>query len=110
MRIFDSYKAGGHPFNNSLLWEYNVNTFDFQRSRAIVVARVLEIGRLSDFYAIFDLYGGVEGVARIAKNEVTGLDDKSFVFMCNAFNLKKEETKCYKAAQLRKQRLTSLSV
>ena len=109
MRIFDSYKAGGHPFNKGLLWEYNVNSFDFQRCRAIVVARVLEIGRLSDFFAIFDMYGGIDAVADIAKNEVTGLNEKTLNFMCHAFNLNKEETKCYKAERLRRQHMISLS-
>lgn len=107
MRIFDSYKSGGHTFNKALLWEYDAESIDLQKCRRLVATRVIELGRLEDFYAAFDLYGGIEGFAQIAKNEVIGLDDRSFNFMCHAFNLKKEETKCYKSAQLRNIHLAS---
>ena len=109
MRIFDTYQPGGHEFNKVLLWEFDSNSFDFQKYRAFVVGRVIQLGRLNDFYAIFDLYGGIDRVAEIAKNEVTGLNDRDLSFMCSAFNLNKTETKCYEAAQLRKKHLTSLS-
>ena len=107
MRIFDSYKPGGHIFNKALLWDYDFDRMDLLKCRRLVATRVIEMGRLEDFYAAFDLYGGLEGFTRIAKEEVTGLDDRSFTFMCHAFNLIKEETQCYKSAQLRKKLLAS---
>ena len=107
MRIFESYRPGGHAFNKGLLWEYDVDNIDLQKCRRLVATRVIELGRLEDFYAAFDLYGGIQGFSQIAKEEVIGLDDRSFNFMCHAFNLKKEETQCYKSAQLRKKHLTS---
>ncbi len=55
MRIFESYKPGGHTFNKSLLWEYDVEDIDFQKCRRLVVSRVIELGRLEDFYAAFGL-------------------------------------------------------
>ena len=107
MRIFDSYQPGGHHFNKALLWEYDTDHIDFQKCRRLVATRVMEMGRLEDFYAAFDLYGGIDGFAKIAKEEVTGLDDRTLNFMCHAFNLKKEDTQCYKSAQLRKIHLAS---
>lgn len=107
MQIFGSYKPGDHVLNKALFWEYDTDGIDFQKCRRLVATRVIEMGRLEDFYAAFDLYGGIKGFAQIAKNEVIGLDDRTLNFMCHAFNLKKEETQCYKSAQLRKTRLAS---
>ena len=45
----------------SLLWEYDLSHFDWWKSRKIVVQRVIERGWLKDFYAAFNLYGGIEG-------------------------------------------------
>ncbi len=105
MRIFDSYTAGGHHLNMGLLWDYDTSDIDLQKCRRLIATRIIEMGRLEDFYAAFDLYGGYQGFREIAQNEVTGLDDKSFNFMCRAFNLNKKETQCYKSAQSRRKHL-----
>ena len=97
MRIFDDYELqkGRYKVRRSLLWEYDYDAFDFQKHRALVVQRVIQLGRLADFFAVFDLYGGIDAVAKIAKNEVDDLSDRDLQFMCDAFHLKKEETKCF---------------
>lgn len=46
VRIFDSYKPGGHHFNKALLWEYDTEKLDLQKCRRLVATRVLEMGRL----------------------------------------------------------------
>ncbi len=79
----------------SLLWEYDLSCFDWQYMRALVVERVIERGRDEDYYAIFALYGGIEGVRRIIRDEVLFLSAKDMSFVCVAFNLKQEELKCY---------------
>ena len=40
-----------------LLWEYDLDTFDYQASRSIVIERVIERGRLEDWKAIVGFYG-----------------------------------------------------
>lgn len=103
MRIFDSYEAerGRNKMNTGLFWEYRMEDFDWQKYRKTVVERVISMGRLSDWYAAFDLYGGIRGVRKIARDEVVDLSPRDFDFMCKALNIKKEDTRCYKQAQLR---------
>jgi hypothetical protein len=50
-----------------LLWDTDLEKFDIQKGRAIVAERVAERGDLDDFYTMFSLYGGVEGVRNIYK-------------------------------------------
>lgn len=103
MRIFDSYKEerGRNRVNVGLLWEYRMDDFDWQKYRKTVLERVISMGRLSDWYAAFDLYGGIRGVRKIARDEVVDLSPRDLDFMCKALNIKKEDTKCYRQAQLR---------
>ena len=101
MRVFDTYTPGGHKLNMSLFWEYDTTNFDFDKNRRLVAKRVIMLGRLNDWYAAFDLYGGINGFRAIARDEVIGLDDKSFNFMCRALDIKEEDTLCYKRKQLR---------
>lgn len=80
--------------------------FDWQKYRRVVVERVISLGRLSDWYAAFDMYGGISGFRKIARDEAVDLSPRDFDFMCKALNIKEEDTKCYKQAQLRKQHLS----
>jgi len=86
---------------HSLLWEYDLSGFDWQYMRALVVERVIERGWDEDYYALFALYGGMEGVRQIIRHEVLLLSDKDIAFVCAAFNFKKEELKCYIRKQSR---------
>lgn len=85
----------------SLLWEYDLADFDWQYMRSLVVERVVELGWDEDFYAIFALYGGKKGVRQIIRDEVLILSNMDIAFVCAAFNLKKEELKCYIRKQSR---------
>ncbi len=40
-----------------LLWEYNLNTFDFKKSYKIVIERVLQRGNLQQWREIYRYYG-----------------------------------------------------
>ena len=77
----------------SLLWEYDLSNFDWQQMRNEVVQRVLERGRMDDFYAILNLYGE-EGV-KAALREIPYMNDKDMNFACIAFDLRKEDLRCY---------------
>lgn len=109
MKIFTTYalEKGKHMVNPGLLWEYRMDTFDWQRSRRVVVERVISMGRLADWYGAFDLYGGIRGFRKIAKEEAVNLTPRNLDFMCHALNIKKEDTKCYKQLQLRQAHLNS---
>ncbi len=91
----------------SLLWEYNLENFDWHKNRGIVVQRVIERGWYSDWYAAINLYGGLEKFIEIIKNEVPSLNAKDLNYVCIGFNLKKEELKCYRRKQYREKLLNS---
>lgn len=107
MKSFTTYKSerGKHQINRGLLWEYQMENFDWQKYRKIVAERVISMGRLSDWYGAFDLYGGIRGFRKIARDEVVDLSPRNLEFMCRALNIEITETRCYKQAQLRKAHL-----
>ena len=107
MKIFSTYpkERGRYKVNPGLLWEYRMDTFDWQKSRRVVVERVISMGRLADWYGAFDLYGGIRGFRKIAKEEVMDLSPRNLEFMCHALNINKEDTKCYKQLQSRRAHL-----
>ena len=98
MVIFDTYRAGGHKLNSALLWEYDLNEFDWQRGKVVVVQRVIEMGEPEDFFAAFDLYGGMVGFREIIKS-VPYLNALDMHFVCTFFNLKREDLRCYTKKQ-----------
>ena len=107
MTIFDDYnpKTEHYTISPSLLWEYDLTHFDWQRSRKIVVQRVIERGWLRDYFAAFDLYDGIKGFREIIK-DVPALSARDMNFVCTVFHLKKEELRCYTRKQLRRERLS----
>ena len=107
MTIFDDYKKyGACSVSPSLLWEYYLSDFDWWKSRKIVLQRILERGWLEDYYAGFNLYGGIEGFREIIK-EIPFLSPRDMNFACIVFDLKKEDLKCYTRKLLREQLLNS---
>ena len=92
--FFDDYKLHNITYpRKSLLWEYNIDKFNWIDMQILVVQRVIERGRMDDFYAILNLYG-LEGVIGAIK-EIPYLNSKDLSFVCSVFRLKKEELKCY---------------
>lgn len=57
---------------------------------------------VEDYFAAFDLYGGMEGFRGILR-EVATLPERDMNFVCKVFDLKKEELRCYTRRQLRLQ-------
>ena len=92
---FSDYKRHiGCKINPSLLWEYEMENFDFKAMRNVVVQRVLERGWTDDFYAMFNLYG-YRAIRQVIK-EIPYMNAKDMNFVCLLFNLKKEDLKCYR--------------
>lgn len=99
-------KSKGLTISPSLLWEYNPSQIDWQNMKHIVVTRIIERGRMSDYYAAIGLYGGKDNFTQIIK-ELPYLTDKDIDFVCKIFDLKKEELSCYTRKQLREKHLNS---
>lgn len=96
--FFDNYKSHQEAqVRKSLLWEYDMDRFNWDSLRTIVVQRVVERGRMNDFYAILNLYG-LKGVQESIK-QISYLNPKDISFVCSVFNLKKEDLKCFTKQQ-----------
>ena len=59
MRVFESDTPGKRQMNMALFWEFDTKDFDFQKNKRLVATRVISLGRLNDWYAAFDIYGGI---------------------------------------------------
>ena len=79
--------------NPTLLWEYDLNRFDYHAMRNVVVQRVIERGWPEDWWAALNLYGE-DGMSK-AIREIAYLNDKDMNFVSNAFDIPLSEMKCY---------------
>ncbi len=104
--FFDGYELHKDAqIRTSLLWEYEIKDFDWMTMRDIVVQRVIERGRMDDFYAAINLYG-LENFKSAIRN-IPYLSKKDISFVCTVFEIKKKELKCYTRKQLRHQHWNS---
>jgi len=93
-----------------LLWDINTSKMtdeSWQRMKLFVVQRVIERGSANDYYAIFKLYGGPEGVREIIKQIRTIFSPKNEAFVLTVFNLKKEDLISYECKRLKEEYLNS---
>ncbi len=71
-----------------LLWEYDLGVFDYQRSKKIVIERIIERGNLKEWREMLLFYGR-ETVLEVARNSKQ-LDhkEKNFteIFVDSEFN------------------------
>jgi hypothetical protein len=96
--FFDNFKSHQKAqIRETLLWEYDLDQLNWEDMRTLVVQRVVERGRMNDFYAILNLYG-LKGVQDAIK-QIAYLNPKDIAFVCSVFNLKKEDLKCYTKQQ-----------
>ncbi len=104
--FFDNYKLyKDAKIRNSLLWEYDFDKIDWQQLKDVIIHRVIERGRMNDFYAILNLYG-IDGVKEAIKR-IPFLNPKDMAFVCSIFDIKKEDLKCYSRKQLKNQHWNS---
>jgi len=91
--FFDDYRQHKEAtIRPSLLWEYDLDGFDWDRMRTVVVQRVVERGRMDDFYAMLNLYG-LQGV-RDGIKDIPEMSPMDRAFVCAIFGIKKEELRC----------------
>ncbi len=97
---FDRYKDHSNAtLNPSLLWEYDMSAFDFQKMRNVVVQRVVERGWPDDWYAALNMYGD-NGMIEAIK-ALPYLNDKDMYFVSAIFEIPLPDMKCYEKKQSR---------
>ena len=63
--IFKDYVPGNRQISETLIWDVDKGSFDAKKSANFIVERVLERGDIEDYYALFDIFGGLEPVRAI---------------------------------------------
>jgi len=61
-----------------LLWEYDLDTFNFDKSYKIVIERVLQLGRIEDWKTILAYYGEQKIIETIDWSAQLEKSDKEF--------------------------------
>ncbi len=77
-----------------LFWEYDYEHMDWQKNAEIVIERVIERGTPEEWEEMIKFYGRKKVVTAL-KNKITYLTDKATKKVCDYFELKQEELKCY---------------
>ena len=76
-----------------LLWDVDIEKFDFSLNKRIVIERACTLGNITDYKEIVRFYG-VETVKNELLNSVS-LDPKSLNYFSLIFNIPVEKFKCY---------------
>lgn len=84
--------------NPALLWEYNLEEFNFTQMKDVVIQRVIERGWPSDFYFILNYYG-LETVKKTIET-IPYLSDRDMHFVSTLFNIPLNFMKCFEKKQL----------
>lgn len=71
--IFKDYVPGSRQISETLIWDVDKSSFDAKKSANFIVERVLERGDIEDYYALFDIFGGIEPV-RVIVSQIKKLN------------------------------------
>jgi hypothetical protein len=85
-----------------LFWELDYEQMDWQKNAEIVIERVVERGTLEEWQELINFYGKKKVVLTL-KNKTTYLTDRATKKVCDYFELKPEDLKCYIRKQSRPQ-------
>jgi hypothetical protein len=71
-------KKRPHIINTALLWEYDLETFNYEKSYKIVIERVLERGNLEEWREMVQLYTREQILETIDWSDQLSKRDKDF--------------------------------
>jgi hypothetical protein len=71
-------KKRPHIINTALLWEYDLETFNYEKSYKIVIERVLERGNLEEWREMVQLYSKEQILETIEWSAQLDKRDKEF--------------------------------
>jgi hypothetical protein len=85
-----------------LFWEFDYDTFDWQRSYRTVIERVIERGMPNEWEAMIHFYGR-DRVINALKKDIPYLTNMGVEAACTYFQLSNTELKCYLKKQSTKE-------
>ncbi len=71
-------KTKPHIINTALLWEYDVDTFNYEKSYKIVIERVLQLGNLEEWRNMVKFYKQEQILETISWSAQLDQRDKDF--------------------------------
>jgi hypothetical protein len=71
-------KTKPHIINTALLWEYNLDTFNYEKSYKIVIERVLQLGNLEEWRNMVKFYTREQILETIEWSMQLDIRDKEF--------------------------------
>lgn len=71
-------KKRPHIINEALLWEYDLNTFNYDKSYKIVIERVLQLGNLEEWRNMVNYYSREQILETIDWSAQLDKRDKEF--------------------------------
>ena len=80
-------------FTPALFWDVDREGLDLEKSRALIVQRVLERGHDSDWELLKACYT-IQGIVETAKN-LRSLEPTALAFVACIGNIKKESFRCF---------------
>jgi len=87
--------------NNAYFWDVDINKLDEEKSKRLIIERVLNYGNLHEIKLIKKFYGTKEIRAILCK--LNYIDPKTLNFVSLLFKLPKTKFKCYTRKQLTNQ-------
>lgn len=85
-------------FSQHLFWDVDLDGFDFENHAGFFAQRVIEYGKINDWYLLKQLYG-LEKIKELAL-QFRSLDAVSLAYLSAIFNIDKTQFRCYKHKQL----------
>jgi len=87
--------------NNAYFWDVDINQLDEEKSKRLIIERVLNYGNLYEIKLIKNFYGIKEIKSILCK--LSYVDPKTLNFVSLLFKLPKTKFKCYTRKQLTNQ-------
>lgn len=83
----------------SLFWDFDYDNLDWNRSYKTIIERVLDKGSPEEWQELIKFYG-YQHIVRALKLDIPYLSDMTMDAVCNFFELKPQQLKCYTKKQL----------
>ena len=82
-----SMKSPKISISNTLLWEYDLQSFDFDRSKQVVIERIVRRGNLDDWREMMRYYGKKVVLEAVKKSKQLSPKDRGFAHIFVDSNL-----------------------
>jgi hypothetical protein len=76
-----------------LFWDVDVSLLNFEKSKDIIIQKVLEYGIMEDWRIINKVYG--KEVIKDTALHLRNLDEVTLSFLCNIYQINKQNFKCF---------------